>query len=152
MTVTASIDAEQHVVTLHFTGATSFEEWQATMDRLLADAAYRPGMCILSDHRDADDVPTAEHVRAVVEYLDRHADAFPGCGWAIIARDLADFGMNRMAEMLAERTHVSFRAFRQLDEARVWLADRDGPAELRSVSEPVVTPVVVASPRAPETP
>ena len=124
--VTAMIDATEHIVTLHFTGDTTFAQWQAAMDEVLASAAYRPGMCMVSDHREAGGIPTPHDIRQMVDYLDRHADDFPGCGWAIIARDLADFGMSRMAEMLAEPTRVSVRAFRYPEEARTWLADQDG--------------------------
>lgn len=125
MPVSAAVDPTQHVVTLHFTGTTSFEQWKTTMDELLANPAYQPGMCVVSDHREAADIPSPEFVRAKVDWLEAHADAFPGCGWAIIARDLADYGMSRMAEMLIERTSVSLRAFRDYREARDWLAEHE---------------------------
>ena len=90
MPVSVDIDPTQHLVTLHFTGSTTFEQWKRAIDELLANAAYLPGMCVVSDHREAEDIPSPEFVRAKVDYLETHADAFPGCGWAIIARDLAD--------------------------------------------------------------
>ena len=123
--VAVVVDTTQHVVTLRYTGTTSFEQWREAMHALLANPAYQPGMCVVADHREADDIPSPEFVRAKVDWLEAHADSFPGCGWAIIARDLADYGMSRMAEMLVERTTVALRAFRDYAEARAWLAGHE---------------------------
>ena len=122
MPVTASVDPVQHLVTLRFTGETSYAEWEVVMDAVLADVEYVVGMCVLSDRRDAANIPSTEHIRDLVGYLIRHAASFAGCGVAIVAHSSAEFGMRRMAEILAEETGVELRAFRTTEEALAWLA------------------------------
>ena len=117
MPVVASIDTTQEIVTLVFEGETSFSEWQAVMDGVLTDLRYVAGMCILSDRRAAENIPSTEHIREVVQYLKRHAESFAGCGIAIVAPSPAEYGMSRMAELLADGTGVSVRAFHEPDAA-----------------------------------
>lgn len=123
MPVYGAIDVARHIVTLHFTGETSYAEWELVMDDVLANVAFVVGMCVLSDRRDAENIPSTQHIRDLIDYLVRHAESFVGCGVAIVAHSQAEFGMSRMAEILAEETGVLVRAFHTPDEARAWLAD-----------------------------
>ena len=122
MPVYGAIDVARHIVTLRFTGETSYAEWEQVMDDILANVAYVVGMCVLSDRRAAENIPSTQHIRDLVAYLVRHAESFVGCGVAIVARTEVEFGMSRMAEILAEETGVLIRAFHTVDEARTWLA------------------------------
>ena len=122
MPVSASIDPVKHIVTLRFTGDTSYADWEAVMDAVLANVEYVVGMCVLSDRRDAENVPSSRHIQDLVGYLIRNAPSFSGCGVAIVAVSAADFGMGRMAEILAEETGVQLRAFHSPEKALAWLA------------------------------
>ena len=126
--VTASIDAARRLVTLRFSGDTTYDEWKPVMDDVLANVNYVAGMCILSDRREAATVPSTEHIRALVDYLSRHAASFTGCGIALVARSDAEYGMSRMAEMLSEVTGVRVRAFRTPEDALAWF-EEDAPQE-----------------------
>lgn len=125
MPVSASIDTKRHIVSLVFTGDTSFMEWKLVMDGVLANASYVAGMCILNDRSAAGSAPSTEMVRQVVRYLVHHAESFSGCGVAMVVSSLADYGMGRMAEILSERSGVVVRAFHNREEAIAWLAEAD---------------------------
>ena len=112
----------KHIVTLRFTGDTSYVDWEAVMDTVLANVEYVVGMCVMSDRRDAENVPSSHHIQDLVGYLIRNAPSFSGCGVAIVAVSAADFGMGRMAEILAEETGVQLRAFHSPEQALAWLA------------------------------
>ena len=121
MATTSSLDAEAGIVTLTFTGVTSFAEWERAIDGILADPRYRVGMCLLSDRRRATDIMSKEYIDRVVDYLSLHGASFVGCGWALVASTPADFGMTRMAATFAERTVVNVRAFQRMEDAVEWL-------------------------------
>ena len=123
MPVVASIDTTQQIVTLVFAGETSFIEWQAVMDGVLSDLSYVASMCIISDRRAAENIPSTEHIRELVQYLKRHAESFAGCGIAIVAHSPVEYGMSRMAELLADGTGVRVRAFHEPESALSWLSD-----------------------------
>lgn len=124
MPVTASIDTGRHIITMRFSGETSFLEWKIVMDGVLANPEYVSGMCVLSDRTSAASTPSSQDVRELVRYIALHAENFSGCGVAIVSSTAAEFGMSRMAEILAERTGVDVRAFKLEEEAVLWLASR----------------------------
>ena len=124
MSVTSHIDALAGLVTLTFTGETSFEEWCATVEAVLAHPDFRTNMCFMSDRRAATDIMSKPYFERIVDFLVQHAPKLGGCGWAIVAWTPADFGMSRMAAIFAERSPVEVRAFRQYDDALAWLRQR----------------------------
>ena len=124
MPIAASIDADAGIVTLTFTGVTSFDVWERTIATVIADPAYRVGMCFVSDRRLATDIMTKDYINRVVDYLSRYGAKFVGCGWALVADDPADFGMTCMGATFAERTPVEVRAFQSMDGALAWLRAR----------------------------
>ena len=123
MSVTVSFTPHEHLATLVFEGSTTFDEWRVAMDAALQHEHFLVGMCIISDRRASQDVPTPIYVRALVGYLKAHADAFAGCGVALVTDGLADYGMSRMAEILSDETVVKVRAFSDIHAARAWLGE-----------------------------
>lgn len=129
MSIASSIDAAAGIVSLTFTGVSSYDEWERTIAKVIADPDYRMGMCMLSDRREAKDIMTKDYINRVVDYLSLHGASFVGSGWALVADTPADFGMTRMAATFAERTLVEVRAFQSLDAALAWLRTRPQPGQ-----------------------
>lgn len=128
MAVTSSIDPERGIVTLTYTGTTTFGEWEAEVEQVIHDPRYRAGMCFLSDRRLATDIMSKEYINLILDYIARSAAQFVGCRWAIVTASAADFGMGRMGSFFAERTPVEGRAFMRIEDALGWLATRTAPA------------------------
>ena len=125
--IASSVDAATGIVTLTFTGVSSYDHWERAVATVLADPAYHVGMCFVSDRRMATDIMTKDYIGRVVDYLSRSGGKFLGCGWALVADDPADFGMTRMGAIFAERTPVEVRAFQSMDGALEWLRVRMSP-------------------------
>lgn len=126
MPVSYDIDLDASFVILRFTGETDFAAYRAVMDGVLADPRFRPGMCWLSDRRATTELPSADFVRRLTDYIGTHSPTFARCGWAVVTGTLGDYGMARMAELLSERHEADVRAFMDYDEAVAWLHARQG--------------------------
>ena len=121
MGLTYSIDLECHLVTLTGARVPDFDEWNATMRRLLADPDFQPGFDFLTDRRMAEAAPTADYLRRAVSFLDLNRKRLGHCRWALVVTGPAAFGMGRMAEALCSETSVQMRVFTDLMEAQSWL-------------------------------
>jgi len=121
--ITHAIDAEDEMARLEVTGPLRLEEIEQTVEALLADPAFRPGLRILSDHSRLQESASTELVMQVLPLLKRLAERLGTFKCALIVSGDASYGMGRMAEIYAQPTAASVRPFRSMDEAEAWLRD-----------------------------
>ena len=120
------IDSENSMVRLELSGALQIEEGRRTVEQLLSDSAFGPGLHILSDHSRLSEAATVELVKAIVPLLERIAERLGPFRCAVVVPSDPSFGMGRMAETYAEPTPATVCPFRTGAEAEAWL--RDEPA------------------------
>lgn len=121
MTVTYRIEPRERTVFLNVVGESSFEEWRAALERVLADTAYVRGFDFLTDRRGQSGVPGPEYPRKVLRFLVAHTREMGRYRWAAVSNAEAPFGLLRMFSILAEEAGIHVEAFRDYEEARRWL-------------------------------
>ncbi len=99
-------------------------EWESAALALLADERFLPGMGILSDQRACEHFDI-EDVRAQARFVQRHRDRLAGRRIASVRRAGAQFGMGRVAKILAERGGVRMMLFTDPREALTWVVKGD---------------------------
>ena len=113
----------------------SFAEWEQVVDSALQDPRRRPGR-ILSDRRRMSGAHSVAFVEQIVHFFDRRRGALGPTRWAVLTADHdAVYGMVRMAQVLAEPTHVEVQAFTQLGPAIAWLLDDVEEARRESIAQ-----------------
>jgi len=120
MPVRYRLDAAQRLVILTYEEPVTAAEWTATIEAVLADAAYEAGFNLLVDRR-ASSPPTRAFAEGVAAYVRQHRPQFGNARVAILVSDVAAFGMARMQEMLNESPTLETRAFKSESEAYDWL-------------------------------
>ncbi len=116
------IDPAAPLVRLLYHGAPSFEEWQQTMEAVLADPAYRPGFPFLVDRR-FDEPASPEYVRRVIRFLWLHVAKLAGSRWAIVTWTPASYGMARVKKAMAFDLPLPIEVFKDLEQAERWLRE-----------------------------
>ncbi len=122
MSVTYRIDPSTGIVYLKTTGESTFAEWREAVLSALHDPDYRKGFNFLSDRSDQANVPDTGFAKSAAALLRELADLIGDCRWASVASRDALYGMARMFSVLAEGTCVEVAAFRDIGDARRWLA------------------------------
>lgn len=112
--------ASKAVILVHDRSETSFDEWVATLDHVLADPAFQPGYGLLSDRRQAPSPPSTATVVASLHYV-RSRELLWRRRWAVLVPDRATYGMVRMAQGLAYSDPIEIEVFEDLESARRWL-------------------------------
>ncbi len=119
---------ETSMLRLEVADPIDIEQIRATVEALLAEPEFRPGIDILSDHTSLEATATTQMVGAVLPLLERLGERLGRFRCAIVAPEDASFGMARMAATLASDGPATVHAFRSLPEAEAWLAAEDaGP-------------------------
>jgi hypothetical protein len=107
------------VVFVESTGKPTFAEWRAAVDAFLADLDYRPGMSVVHDWREAQDVPSPIEIQRRAAYAAGRLSSHP-TRWALVVRGVTSYGMARMAEALMGDSAVHVRMFRDPTAAETW--------------------------------
>lgn len=126
LAVTYRIDPQERIVYLNVTGQSSFDEWQAAMERVLADPAYLRRFNFLTDRRGQIDVPEPEFARKVLRFLVARTLEMGRYRWAAVSNTEATFTALRMFSVLAEEADIRVEVFRDFDAARRWLMGGEG--------------------------
>jgi hypothetical protein len=71
-------------------------------------------------------VPTSQTVGEIMEYHASHREQLGHCRIASVTNSPAVYGMTRMAEVLAQRTTVTVRVFRDMETAYQWVMEGRG--------------------------
>ena len=125
MPIETSIDPDRGLITHVASGDVTPEEIARAADRTLADPDFEPGMDALVDLRDASLAAlTSDDLRDMVRHarsrIPRRGSGFRAA-W-VAPRDL-EFGLVRMLEVFMEDLPSEHRLFRDINEARRWLAE-----------------------------
>lgn len=118
-----AIDAGAGVIELAGDPSPGLRDFRATLEALLDDPAFRPGLAILEDRRHFPDPPSTWYVWEVVRWRLAHAHRLGRGKWALVTAGLAGYGVARMEALLADSFGLRVAAFLAPEEARRWLAD-----------------------------
>jgi hypothetical protein len=120
MNVFYSFDRETDLITIHYAGEPSLEEWTEVMLAALNDPRFHPGVKLLLD-RSRVGPPSAEFVEGVSNFVSSHREVLSRCPCAIVVGGQAAYGMARMGQALLDIHGVAFRIFDDVETAKEWL-------------------------------
>ena len=92
----------------------------------LSDPRYAPDYGFLRDRRGLVPLSIEDATRAAS--ISEAVPELRGKLWAIVVDDLVNFGTSRMQQTIAEWHGLEVRIFKDIDEARQWLARGSRPA------------------------
>src|SRR4051812_35320263 len=119
--VSFRIDANRRLVFIQVRENVPSGEVVGIYARIFRDVRYQPGYSLVVDRRGLKEPPTAETVRAVVDFLRQHAAETRACRMAIVTDEDAPRAAWRAAEMLAGHyTSVELRVFDDVEAAEFW--------------------------------
>lgn len=124
MPVTYSVEPGEGIVYMSVDGEAPFEEWRGVLLEVFADPAYRPGFNFLSDRTRATDCPDSNYVQRCLDFLLEHRREMGSYRWAMVSRQPAVYGMQRMFSILGESNGVRAEVFKDFEQARGWLLGR----------------------------
>jgi hypothetical protein len=135
MPISYQIDEARRLVLTTASGALTDSDILRLKARLVADPKWKPGMRELSDVRLIDRLEvTADGVRQMMMRDECHAAALASYRLAIVVSHQVVYGMARMYQMLTEQIVPDVRVFRDMEEAKRWLAvDEAAPPDGRGV-------------------
>ena len=113
-------DVEHRSVRVVYQTQPSFEQWKTTMKEVIEDPRFQPGFGILLDRSRILKPATSEYMSRLVDFVDQQAPEIDA-RWAIVASDLASFGVGQKAEMSASK--ASIRTFTDRNAAELWLRE-----------------------------
>ena len=125
MPVKHHIDLEASLAIFVVEGELVFEELRSFVQGLYEDDLFLAGSLFDMRTATSSDISTSQmrSLVALIEQRRRH----PGPSrWAIVASRDIDFGAARMFEVFADKIPTDICVFRDIDEAKQWLAK--GPA------------------------
>jgi hypothetical protein len=117
------VDTEHGIVLFKGEGTFSSADALSCVEKVMADPAFQPRFNHLVDLRAVTAwEPRARDIR--VRAMRNHDNArFDASRVAIVSSDDVVYGMARMYEILMSDASVHVRAFREMDEAAVWLKE-----------------------------
>ena len=122
MPVEVSIDVENNLVHRKLQGRVSAEELLESIDAVVNDPDFDPGMKSLNDLRGVIHTTDKEYVMKIAEAMMGHADKLASGKIAVVASADVVFGMMRMLESYISDSSLEVMVFKDLDEAKHWLA------------------------------
>ncbi len=90
-------------------------------NRFLSDERVRPGVRILSDHRELQSVITTDALHDIHERVRSDIELLEGARIALVSQRPACFGMMRLFTLLAHALPIKVRDFRDMEDAAAWL-------------------------------
>ena len=133
MPVKHHIDLEASLGTFVVEGELDFEQLRSFVEGLYEEDLFLAGSLFDMRSATASDLSTSQmrSLVALIEQRRRH----PGPSrWAIVVSHDVDFGLSRMFEVFADKISTDIRVFRDIDEAKQWLAK--GPAGSNTATPP----------------
>ena len=124
--ISTCIDATRGLVVHTGTGELSVDEIETALEKRFGDSAYRPGMKVLWDCRNASVASIeASALGALIAFNVRRAATRGNGKSAIVASKDADYGVCRMFQTLADHLPWSIAVFRDRESATLWLSHTD---------------------------
>ena len=121
MPLSYRIDRDAGMLFVVGEGAITQSERIATIQQLLRDPAFRPGLNTLCDFSTASSTPTMAELREIVSFVDRHAATIGKKKLAVIASQAVTFGVARQFQTLAESGPLDVGVFKDRRAALGWL-------------------------------
>lgn len=122
MPITYKIDWESSLIHTRCVGPVTFEEVEDHFRELDADALVPPRADVLLDMSEMSSIPETAQLKDVTAELARLKGRVEWGACAIVASGDTLFGMSRMFQVFAEEQLAVSRVFRDIGEARSWLA------------------------------
>lgn len=130
--VQVTIDTANNTVVFTVGDTFTFQQFQDAFERTLHDERYDKNMNILWDLRAVRTVSMIRNkseLYMIRDYVKQNSDHYgTGFEMAIVTSSDLMFGFARMYEMISEELPFDRRAFRDFDEACIWLGwNQSGP-------------------------
>lgn len=109
-----------NLVVAKATGAIQIQQAMLFFDGLAADSNYLKHNILLDMRQGSTSFTTGEH-RNLVSYTSKYTDQFDDVQMAAIVSNDVDYGLMRMADMLADGAGINVVPFRSRTEAIEWL-------------------------------
>ena len=113
--------ASNALAIFRLTGTVPDEAMMEMANRFLSDERVRPGMRILSDHRELQSVITTDGLHDLHERIRSDIERIEGARVAFVSQRSAHLRMMRMFAALAHELPVEVQAFRDMEDAAEWL-------------------------------
>ena len=123
MPLSYTIDNNRDVILTVASGILTDDELLEHKRKLRIDPLLKTGMVELTDLRKITELAvTPEGIKRFVAQDQQDAELFKGYKLAIVVNQDFAFGMGRMYEMMTAANLPDVRIFRDMNEARLWLA------------------------------
>jgi hypothetical protein len=116
------IDPTARLVRIAYLAEPTFEQWAAAMEAIFADPAYQIGFNFLFDRSAVTQPQTTLYIQRVSGFVIDHEAHLRGSRLALVATDLATYGMGRMSGQLIAKAPVAQAVFTDVRLALAWLA------------------------------
>jgi hypothetical protein len=121
------IDTSQSLVYLTAVDPLTFVDWQATLNAVLADPQFKPGLSFISDRRRVVADKSMVDLPKMAGYLRQHARELGQCRWAVVVPvDVKPaHGWAVVAsELVAGSTQIEPAVFTDVNAAVAWATKR----------------------------
>jgi hypothetical protein len=118
MALTYRIDPDAGLLLVTAEGHVTQEERMRAMAAWLSDPLFRPGLNTFCDFSASTSAPTLEELRAIVEYIGRHAKAIGRSRLAVVAPKMVTFGVARQFQAMSAGGPLDVRVY--TDSAAAW--------------------------------
>ena len=118
MAITYRIDKTAKLIRARVFGKISLDEFRTTLREMVEDPDFDPSFGRLWDIREARSTLSGEEVRGIAEVVRKFVG---GRRSAVVTRTDVGYGLARMYSALVEEAGIDVQAFRDMDEAMMWL-------------------------------
>jgi hypothetical protein len=125
MPFTYRIDPDAGLLLVTADGHVTQDERLRAMTAWMNDPLFRPGLNTFCDFSASESTPTLEELRAIVEYIGRHAKTIGRSRLAVLAPKVVTFGVARQFQAMIAGGPLEVRVFTDPVAARAWLQGRD---------------------------
>lgn len=102
-------------------GELTNEKINEALEQATKDPRFNTGMCILMEDKGSDYHPSSEDAHQAALNLKKLAERYSP-HIAVVVKEKVKYGIGRMIAAYCEQYGVDFQVFRDVDNAREWLA------------------------------
>jgi hypothetical protein len=126
MPITYQIDPERNLVLVEGHGVLTDKDFPKFRAKLFSDPLFQPGMKELADYRSVErhELTTDGFIKFLEQEKDDSASLIDYRIAVVTTSDL-HYGFSRMYMSMMEEYLGEMRVFRDMEEAKAWLFDRD---------------------------
>lgn len=120
MNVSFVFDESADLLTIHYSGEPTLQEWTETILAAMSDPRFVPGIKLLLDRRFVG-APSSDFVHGVADFVGLHRKALSRCRAAIAVGGAGSYGMARMGQALVNFHGVEFEILESTSAVEEWL-------------------------------